>query len=251
MKTIFTLFASFIITLTTLAYDGTRLSVSSVNRNNDLRVEIDGRKYRMDDNSVTISNLSEGRHTVKIFREKSRRNNRWEWFGNRHDIIYSNTVYLKSGYHLDITINPFGRALVDERRMDRNDDWYDDDNRNGRDRDGRDDRDDRDGRYGNRDNNYNNVVNEQEFRQIKETVGRQWFENTRLSTAKQIADRNYFSSQQVKELVQLFSFENNKLEFAKHAYGRTMDKRNYYIINDAFNYNSSREELDRYIRAYR
>jgi hypothetical protein len=64
-------------------------------------------------------------------------------------------------------------------------------------------------------------------------------------------DRNYFTSQQVKELLQLFTFENNKLDLAKYAYRKTMDRRNYYIVNDVFAFSNSKDELARYIRDYR
>jgi hypothetical protein len=61
------------------------------------------------------------------------------------------------------------------------------------------------------------------FAQAKESLRREWFENTRLATAKQIIDQNYFTSQQVKEMVLLFTFENNRLDIAKYAYGKTVE----------------------------
>jgi hypothetical protein len=47
----------------------------------------------------------------------------------------------------------------------------------------------------------------------------------------------------------LFTFENNRLDIAKYAYGKTVDKRNYSVVNDAFTFNS-KEKLDQYIREY-
>jgi DNA invertase Pin-like site-specific DNA recombinase len=64
-------------------------------------------------------------------------------------------------------------------------------------------------------------------------------------------DKSYFTSQQVKELLQLFTFENNKLELAKYAYRNTVDKRTYFIVNDVFSFGSSRDELARFIRDFR
>ena len=94
-------------------------------------------------------------------------------------------------------------------------------------------------------------MNINDFAQAKETLRREWFENTRLATAKQIIDRNYFTSQQVKELMLLFTFENNRLDIAKYAYGKTVDKGNYFIMNDAFAINGNKERLSEYIREYR
>ena len=47
----------------------------------------------------------------------------------------------------------------------------------------------------------------------------------------------------------LFTFENNRLEIAKYAYGKTVDKGNYFVVNDVFTFNS-KEKLNEYIRQY-
>jgi hypothetical protein len=49
----------------------------------------------------------------------------------------------------------------------------------------------------------------------------------------------------------LFTFEDNKLEVAKYAYRKTVDNRNYVMVNDAFTFSSSRDELAKYIRSLR
>ena len=47
--------------------------------------------------------------------------------------------------------------------------------------------------------------------------------------------------------MQSFDFESTKLEYAKFAYDFTYDKGNYFKVNDAFDFESSIEELDEYI----
>jgi hypothetical protein len=69
-----------------------------------------------------------------------------------------------------------------------------------------------------------------------------------VRSATQIISTNFFTSEQVKEMLQLFSFENNKLDLAKLAYDKTVDQRNFYVVNDVFSYNNSKDELARYIR---
>ena len=248
MKRISTLLLSTLFSLSLLAYDDTRLTVSSVS-NMKMTVEVDGRRYNMNNKALSIRDLSAGHHIVKIYRDRRQSNG---GFNNRQELVYSGSVHLRRDYHLDITINRFGKALVDERRIDRNDDWYDDDDNYDRDRDNR--RNDRDPRN-NRDNEWNNgnnrAMNMNEFNQAKETLRREWLESSRVNLARQIFDRNYYTTEQVKEILQLFSFENNKLDLAKHAYGRAIDKRNYPTLNDVFAQRSSRDELARYIRNYR
>ena len=245
MKRIFTLLLGTIFSLALFAYDGTRLTVNTVS-NMKMTVEIDGRRYNMDrSKTLSLRDLSAGRHTIRIYHE--RRNNSI-FNRNRQEVIYNQTFHLRRDYHLDITINRFGRVMVDERRIDRNDDWYDDDDnwdRNNRHWETDDRRND------NRDDSYRRQMSDYDFNQAKETLRREWVENTKLSLAKQIIDRNYMSAQQIKEMLQMFSFENNKLDLAKYAYGRAVDRRNYHIVNDVFAYSNSRDELARYIRDYR
>ncbi len=259
MKTIFTLLFSTLFAVSAMAYEATRLTISSIS-NNKMNVEVDGRRYNMDDKGIYIRDLRSGYHTVKIYRDVKKKNGRQFDFGfgkNRLEIVYNTRIYLKEGFHYDILINRFGKVLLDEQRIDRNDDWYNDDDRydpdNNRDRDNRDYDRDRDRNY-DRDNSFDNnnrAMNSQDFNQAKETLRRVWFENTRVTSAKQIISENYFTTQQVKELLQLFTFENNKLDLAKHAYGRTTDRNNYFVINDVFTFNNSKDELARYIRDFR
>lgn len=242
MKKIFTLFTSSLFTLSLLAFDGSRISVTSVNSQKDLKVEVDGRSFFMQDNAITISNLAEGYHDVKIYSEKRKdRNEDIRSFdfkrGARMELIYSNSVYLKRSTLLDITVNRFGKVMMDERRMDRNDDFGDEDY------------------YGNGNTGWNGgrdyAVSSRDFETLKYSLKKEWFENSRLTIAQMAIDKNRFTTQQVKELMQLFVFENNRLEIAKSAYRKTVDKENYYQVNDALFFTSKKKELADYIRSCR
>ncbi len=259
MKTIFTLLFSFVFSFISMANDGARITISSIN-NNRMFVEIDGHRYQMNERGISIRDLRSGNHTIKIFKEGKKNSRIWN-FGNgnsKQETIYNNRIYLREGHHFDIVVNRFGKVMVDERKIDRNDDWYEDDDDwydNDRDRapnrDNRDSRDNRNSRDRQYDNNNSRVMSDFEFIQAKESLQRVWLENKRVSVARNLFDQNYFLSRQVKELLQLFTFEKNKLDLAKYAYGRTTDKHVYYIVNDVFATNKSREELDKYIRDYR
>ncbi len=262
MKSVFTLFSFLFFSIAALAADQNRLSISTVKKT-DLVVEIDNRRYSMKDDGIVIRNLSTGYHTVRIYRELRNNNNRNNnggilggIFGNgnnrtRQEVIYNSRIHLKSGYHFDITINRFGKAMVDERRIDRSNEWdedYDDRDWNDRDRD-RDWDDRNDGR--DRDWNSNNrVMSSSEFYQFIDALRRESFENNRMTSAKHVINKSYFTSEQVRQMLQVFNFEHNKLDLAKYAYARTSDKRNYYVVNDVLTTNHSKEELARYIRNY-
>ncbi|MBP8115276.1 MAG: hypothetical protein KAY50_07965, partial [Chitinophagaceae bacterium] len=64
MKKIFTLIISSLLSLSLLAFDGSRLSISAVTSSQELSVEVDGRKFSMKDNSITLSYLAQGYHQV-------------------------------------------------------------------------------------------------------------------------------------------------------------------------------------------
>ncbi len=235
MKRIFTLLLGSLFSLSLLAADANRLSVSTVSKNMDLTIEVDGRRVAMKDNAITLRNLSEGQHMVKIFAEK-KKNGKGNAFGRKQDVIYSSSVFIKRGFHLDIVVNRFGKVLVDERRIDRNDDWYSDDD------------DYFDGGF---DDDYMDIISTREFDQIKESLRKEWYEGNRLKSAKFIIDQNRFSTAQVTELMYLFTFENNRVDIAKYAYKNTVDKRNYYQLTEAITMSSSKDDLLRYIRDFR
>jgi hypothetical protein len=44
-----------------------------------------------------------------------------------------------------------------------------------------------------------------------------------------------------------FNFEKNKLEVAKFGFDYCTDKNNYYLLNDAFSFASSVDELSSYL----
>ncbi len=236
MKKTFTLLFTSLFSLSLLAFDGSRLSISTV-RNTDLKIEVDGRRMTMRDNSITLSNLNDGYHDIKIVRDAKKQGNGFG-FGNkkREEVLYNSRVYLRRGFHIDITVNRFGKVFTDERRIEANDDWYGDDNYDN----------------GGWDNgNYSRAISQRDFDQVKQSLQKEWFENNRLTSAKFIIENNFFTAMQVKELMQLFSFDDKKLEIAKLAYRKTIDKQNYYVCNEALTFSSNKDELARFIRESR
>jgi len=85
------------------------------------------------------------------------------------------------------------------------------------------------------------------FERAKKSVSDKGFDDTRLSTARQVAKSNCLSTAQIKEIMGIFGFEDSKLQFAKFAYDYCIDKGNYFIVGDAFSFSSSVEELNEYI----
>lgn len=92
------------------------------------------------------------------------------------------------------------------------------------------------------------AMNSTSFSAAKQTITKQSFEDTKLTTVKQILKSNCLNSAQIKDIMLLFSFEENRLEVAKLAHNRCVDKNNYFLLNDAFQFESSVEELNNSIK---
>jgi len=90
-----------------------------------------------------------------------------------------------------------------------------------------------------------------DFQMAKRSIESKAFSDSKLIVAKQVLDKNCLLTSQVHQIVELFDFEDDRLEIAKYAYGSTLDVGNYFRINDAFDFESSIEELDEYIIGYR
>ncbi len=95
------------------------------------------------------------------------------------------------------------------------------------------------------------LMSDSQFEQAKKTISNQTFEDNKITVAKQISASNCLTTSQVKELLPLFTFEDSKLDFAKHAYDRTHDIGNYWMLNDSFTFSSSVDDLNRFIQSRR
>lgn len=85
------------------------------------------------------------------------------------------------------------------------------------------------------------------FNTARQSIMEKTFEDTKLTMAKQVTNVNCLLANQVKEIMMTFTYEDTKLEFAKFAYTHTYDLGNYYMVNDAFTYESSIDELNEYL----
>ena len=90
-----------------------------------------------------------------------------------------------------------------------------------------------------------------EFQNVKSSIASKTFEDSKNTIARQVIGSNCLLTSQVKEIMMLFTFEDTKLDLAKYAYGYTYDIGNYYQLNDAFDFESSIDELNSYIQSRR
>lgn len=283
MKKIFTL-ALLVIAYTVSAHpnDG-KMSVTNLSSQR-IVVELDGKKFEerndVNDKFFLMPDLPAGFHTVKVYvleigRSAVRMGMR------KQTLIFQKNVNVRPQYHVDIVVNRFGKVWYDELSM-RDPKYIDADGgdwNNNRDDDyrpGQPSRPDRDPNPGNGNypgngtpgngnypgngtpgngnypgNGYIRPMNDQSFAALKETLSKERFDNSRVTIAKQVIDQNYFTAEQVKQLAQMYSFDNYKLDIAKYAYKNTLNKQDYFILYEVFQFSNSKEDLANYIRQFK
>ena len=82
-----------------------------------------------------------------------------------------------------------------------------------------------------------------------ESIEGKSFEDSKMTLAKQIAKNKCLTADQVMKVMMTFDFEASKLDFAKYAYDFTYDQGNYYVVNDAFGFELSMDELNDYLES--
>jgi hypothetical protein len=168
---------------------------------------------------------------------QDRRNNR-----NHADRRYDNNRNDRNGRHDDDD---------DDDRYDRNGNYQNGGYDNGRNNNGGYGQNNGGYNKGGYGNGYNQAVSSGEFQQLVANVRSEWFASGKLNIAKQGIGNYYFTTSQVGQLMQLFSSDNDKLELAKLAYSKTVDPNNYTSLYNLFSIQSSRDELNAFIRGQR
>jgi len=218
MKKIVTLSLAFFVTMASFAsFAPSRLTVSAVGKNN-IRVTVDEKKMNGQSgySGSTFENLAPGYHSVRVYQ-----------FGR---MIYSAAVQVKPMYELSIVLDNRGNAIIKEQPMKNNDNCN--------------------VQYGGA-ISYEPAISYGDYTGIKTMMADARFDQQRLEIAKKAVNDYMLSSVQIKEMVKFFRTESAQLEFAKYAYGKTVDKNNYSIVCNTFPFGDNKADLTNYIRNYR
>jgi hypothetical protein len=92
-----------------------------------------------------------------------------------------------------------------------------------------------------------NLLAGAEFDRFFNTLASRPFDDDKLMLAKQVIGQSTIYAEDLKRVMKQFSFDNRKSELAKFAYNNVCDRRNFYLVYDAFTFDSSARELERYI----
>jgi len=91
------------------------------------------------------------------------------------------------------------------------------------------------------------VMSEIDFTDLTNIVAGTPFDETKTELLKYSIGGSYFTTDQVNSMIKMLTFESYKVEIAKYAYRKTVDKRNYLRVFGNFKYSSSITELKDYI----
>ena len=72
-------------------------------------------------------------------------------------------------------------------------------------------------------------------------------DKTRLLTVKVAINDWCLTSNQLRDVLALFTMDKYKLDLAKFGYGHVTDRINYHRVKDAFSFDDTKNKLDAYI----
>lgn len=101
-------------------------------------------------------------------------------------------------------------------------------------------------------NNYNNqpanVMSNYDVDLLTESMRRKNFDNAKADIAKQALSNQLILAEDARKIMEQFSFESNKVDFAKFVYAKVYDQQNFYRVYDAFDFDSSINEMNRWLK---
>lgn len=93
------------------------------------------------------------------------------------------------------------------------------------------------------------VMNENTFAKFLKSLENHWFDDGKISFIEQQSKNVDFTSQQIKQLLGEMSMDSNRLTLAKKLYHRCVDRENFFIVYDAFDFDSYKKDLTNYINS--
>ncbi len=215
------------------------LTFNGANSNINYQVLLDGKSYYSNSTTyprtsttarkeVALTNQRLGNHKIVVYRLRTnsgtyRNGINTRTYGNP---IYSKTFELREGYDMNIRINGNGRVSFSESDIE---DLSDQDN-----------------------NGQNNimVMSDVRFEQLLQSVRSKYLQSSKVTVERNafLNRSNYFTTEQVSQLLSLISSEANKLELAKLAYPRVSDPANFTQLYEVFTSENSKEEMNVFIR---
>src|SRR5688572_16427882 len=92
-------------------------------------------------------------------------------------------------------------------------------------------------------NQPNNVMSNYDADLLVESMRRKSFDDAKADLAEQALSNQLIMAEDVKKIMEQFSFESYRVDFAKFVYPKVYDQQNFYRVYDAFDFDSSINEM--------
>lgn len=236
-----------------------------------ITTEINGRRYNKVGTILTLKDLPARNHDLKIYvvnRTESGRKARLIYEGRlrtrpgkiyyvtvddyeRLDIItdcclgdngpwneantwYRSRYYDKQNWEDEIQFDPQEDTYYNYEKGDRN---SNEGRRRSRENNDRDDRD-----------HYQNSMSNAGFNELIQNMNNAGFESERMTIVEQALIKNQLNTNQLVKIMEALSFESSRLTIAKMAYPKLVDTENIFRINQGFNFTSSKDEYNEFVK---
>ncbi len=236
MKLTFTLLA---LVLSSCLMAASNLTILS-SKAKSIRVIIDNRTFNSNSNSITIKNISSGRHKLQVLTTEqssassglflNRTSGKWKNILNKQ-------LNINNRVHYDVVITRNGRIFTDEEMLESETQTCTNEEL--------DYSGSSTGAWGS--SNTGNQLSSSSYYSLKSLLQKESFDQNKLSLIKDALRDNLVSIDQAKELASKFSFESSKLEYAKYVYTRLTDKSDAFMLYDIFSFSASKTEFSEFI----
>jgi hypothetical protein len=87
------------------------------------------------------------------------------------------------------------------------------------------------------------TCSESDFGSVLQAVAGETFSRSKLELLRDVSIDRWYSSSQVRRMLDEFKFDNDKVEAAVVMHPRVVDLQNWFKVHDAFTFDSSKDEL--------
>jgi hypothetical protein len=230
------------------AQDGRSIVRVRLSDNTPLIVTIDGKSFGQDDKIVTADNITAGRHKLKVFVPATSGR-------ERRALVYEGDFKVQPNTHSYIIVDRFKattRITSGSREsMDRDVRYPVDRVKHPSNRGNNYNNNDDDRGYRNDRHTSRNAFSPADMRDLNERVEDRMHSDGKVKLMKSVLVNRTYTTDQVRTMLSWLTFDDSKLEFAKWAYTNVIDKRNYWKLDNAFTFSSSKEDFNDYFVARR
>jgi hypothetical protein len=218
-------------------------------RGRAISITIDGKRFNKIGRTVTVNDLAPGRHMIKIYRYNS------NGYGYQNGLlIYQGEIKVNPGHIYYCTVSRNAMDIEENCCIDNYGNWNNNDNWENWDEGEHNWNNNTQWNQHNQNNyeentwnDYNGGMSNGRFQQLIDQIRKASFESSKVSVAKQALRNNNISVDQLKSILNEFSFESTKLQFAKDNYSKVINKRDFFLINDVFTFQSSKDDLNQFL----